>query len=239
MNSLYKSIITAGTHMASSIRVAEAAKVIENSQRDLNIAFVNELAIIFNKMGINTNEVLDAASTKWNFLPFKPGLVGGHCIGIDPYYLTYQAEKLGYKPEIILAGRKLNDNMSTYVAQRVEDLMINNGNVMKGSKILILGVTFKENCPDIRNSKVIDLHNDFKNLGASVDVYDPIAQRNDLKNNHGISLLSNEILPKFGSYDALILAVPHDEFKDLDFRSTKKQIIFDIKGIYKDADASL
>ena len=239
VNSLYKSIITAGTHMASSIRVAEAAKVIENSQRDLNIAFVNELAIIFNKMGINTNEVLDAASTKWNFLPFKPGLVGGHCIGIDPYYLTYQAEKLGYKPEIILAGRKLNDNMSTYVAQRVEDLMINNGNVMKGSKILILGVTFKENCPDIRNSKVIDLHNDFKNLGASVDVYDPIAQGNDLKNNHGISLLSNEILPKFGSYDALILAVPHDEFKDLDFRSTKKQIIFDIKGIYKDADASL
>ena len=239
VNSLYKSIITAGTHMAPSIRVAEAAKVIENSQRDLNIAFVNELAIIFNKMGINTNEVLDAASTKWNFLPFKPGLVGGHCIGIDPYYLTYQAEKLGYKPEIILAGRKLNDNMSTYVAQRVEDLMINNGNVMKGSKILILGVTFKENCPDIRNSKVIDLHNDFKNLGASVDVYDPIAQRNDLKNNYGISLLSNEILPKFESYDALILAVPHDEFKDLNFRSTKKQIIFDIKGIYKDADASL
>ena len=239
VNSLYKSIITAGTHMAPSIRVAEAAKVIENSQRDLNIAFVNELAIIFNKMGINTNDVLDAASTKWNFLPFKPGLVGGHCIGIDPYYLTYQAEKLGYKPEIILAGRKLNDNMSTYVAKRVENLMINNGNAMKGSKILILGVTFKENCPDIRNSKVIDLHNDFKNLGASVDVYDPIAQRNDLKNNYGISLLSNEILPKFESYDAVILAVPHDEFKELNFRSTKRQIIFDIKGIYKDADASL
>lgn len=229
VDDLYKSIIVAGTYMASSIKVAEAAKVIENSQRDINIAFVNELALIFNKIGIDTHEVLAAAGTKWNFLKFTPGLVGGHCIGVDPYYLTHKAQELGYNPEIILAGRRLNDNMGFYVANRVIKKMIQKGHTIAGSRVLILGITFKENCPDIRNSRAIDVVNEFKEYSCNVDVFDPWADPAEVKHEYGLDLA-----PKIGSdYDAVVLAVAHNEFKDLDIRAlgNKNAIIYDIKGL--------
>lgn len=229
VDDLYKSIITAGTFLASSIKVAEAAKVIENSQRDINIAFVNELSLIFNKIGIDTHEVLAAAGTKWNFLKFYPGLVGGHCIGVDPYYLTYKAQELGYNPEIILAGRRLNDNMGFYVANRVIRNMIRKGQTIAGSRVLVLGITFKENCPDIRNSRVIDVVAEFNDYLCKVDVFDPWADAGEVKHEYGLSLID-----KPGSdYDAVVLAVAHNEFKDMDIRSfgKKEAVIYDIKGL--------
>ena len=228
VNNLYKSIITAGTHLAPSIKVAEAAKVIENSQRDINIAFVNELAIIFNKLGINTDAVLEAAGTKWNFLKFKPGLVGGHCIGVDPYYLTHKAQEVGYHPEIILAGRRLNDKMGIYIANQVIKSMIKKGHKIEGAEVLVLGITFKENCPDIRNSKVIDLINELKEFGCIVDSHDPWADFEDVKKEYNISLI--EDIEK--KYDAIILAVSHSKFKEINLLKNKKEnsIIFDIKS---------
>jgi UDP-N-acetyl-D-galactosamine dehydrogenase len=229
VDNLYKSIIEAGTFKASSIRVAEAAKVIENSQRDINIAFVNELALIFNKMGIDTQEVLEAAGTKWNFLKFTPGLVGGHCIGVDPYYLTHKAQELGYNPEIILAGRRLNDNMGFYVANRVIKQMIHRGLTIAGSRVLILGITFKENCPDIRNSRVIDVIKEFHDYSCTVDVYDPWADANEVKHEYGVDLLD-----KHGTgYDAIVLAVAHNQFRNinLDAMGNGNTVVYDIKGI--------
>ncbi|MFQ3214508.1 MAG: UDP-N-acetyl-D-galactosamine dehydrogenase [Marivirga sp.] len=228
VDQLYKEIITAGTHKAPTIKVAEAAKVIENSQRDLNIAFVNELALIFDRMGIDTEDVLQAAGTKWNFLPFKPGLVGGHCIGVDPYYLTHKAESIGYHPQVILAGRRINDNMGAYVASSVVKLMAQKGSVIKDSNALVLGITFKENCPDIRNSKVIDVINELCSYGIKVDSYDPQADKEEVKEEYGISLIDN--LDK--QYDAIVLAVSHKEFVNIPFTSLKKDhtVIYDIKG---------
>ncbi len=228
VDDLYASIITAGTHLAPTIKVAEAAKVIENSQRDINIAFINELAMIFNKLGIDTNAVLEAAGTKWNFLPFKPGLVGGHCIGVDPYYLTHKAQEAGYNPEIILAGRRLNDNMGLYVVNRVIKLMIKKGHKIEGSKVLVLGITFKENCPDIRNSHVIDVIQELKEFGTIVDVYDPWADTDEVKREYNISLIKSF---DFNDYKTVILAVAHDKFKELDFSLNDKQVLFDIKSI--------
>jgi len=241
VDELYASIITAGTHLAPTIKVAEAAKVIENSQRDLNIAFVNELAIIFNKLGIDTNDVLEAAGTKWNFLPFRPGLVGGHCIGVDPYYLTHKAQSIGYNPEIILAGRRLNDNMGIYVANQVIKLMIKKGHKIEGSKVLVLGITFKENCPDIRNSRVIDVIKELKEFGCDIDVYDPWADADEVKHEYGIDLIQNSKL-NIEHYNAVVLAVAHNEFKD--FNSTfniqhSNLVVFDIKGILDKADGRL
>ena len=237
VDALYNTIVIAGTHLATSIRVAEAAKVIENSQRDINIAFVNELAIIFNKMGIKTSEVLEAAATKWNFLPFQPGLVGGHCIGVDPYYLTYKAQELGYHPEIILAGRRLNDNMGIYVAKQVVKLAIKKGQKVEGAAVLILGITFKENCSDIRNSKVIDLIRELEDFGCVVDVYDSWALPEEVKQEHDIDILSD--LPKLASYQAIVLAVAHDEFKQLPLAKNDGQVIFDVKSFLPSADATL
>lgn len=239
VNELYKSIITAGTHLAPSIKVAEAAKVIENSQRDLNIAFVNELAVIFNKLGIDTSDVLEAAGTKWNFLAFKPGLVGGHCIGVDPYYLTHKAQEIGYNPEIILAGRRLNDNMGIYIANQVIKLMIKKGQKVDGAKVLILGITFKEDCPDIRNSKVIDIINELKDFGSQVDIYDPWAKRHEVQNEYGLDLLPKENVPIFEHYQAIILAVGHSEFKDLDIKKDHGRVIFDVKSLLEESDGQL
>ena len=230
VDKLYKSIITAGTYKASSIKVAEAAKVIENSQRDINIAFVNELALIFDKLGIDTNEVLKAAGTKWNFLPFKPGLVGGHCIGVDPYYLTHKAQEIGYHPEIILAGRRLNDNMGIFVANKVIKLMIKKGHKIEGSKVLVLGITFKENCPDIRNSRVIDVVDELEDFGCNVDVYDPWADKKEVKREYNLDLIENEEL-EIEDYNAVVLAVAHNEFKDLDIISNKTKVVYDIKAV--------
>ena len=230
VDDLYKSIITAGTHLAPSIKVAEAAKVIENSQRDINIAFVNELAIIFNKLGIDTNAVLEAAGTKWNFLPFRPGLVGGHCIGVDPYYLTHKAQAVGYNPEIILAGRRLNDNMGMYVANQVIKLMIKKGHTIEGSKVLILGITFKENCPDIRNSRVIDVIKELREFGCAIDVYDPWADTKEVEHEYGLKMVESP-----GSdYQAVVLAVAHNEFRELDMAKLKKDdsVVFDIKSFF-------
>ncbi len=230
VNELYKSIITAGTHLAPSIKVAEAAKVIENAQRDINIAFVNELALIFDKLNIDTLDVLEAAGTKWNFLPFRPGLVGGHCIGVDPYYLAYKAKEVGYHPQIILAGRRTNDEMGIFVANKVVKLLIHKGHKVKGSKALILGITFKENCPDIRNSRVIDVIRELQDFGIEVDVYDPWADKEEVKREYGLELLQQE--PNFTDYDSIVLAVAHDEFKELDFgQIPTKSVVFDIKGI--------
>jgi UDP-N-acetyl-D-galactosamine dehydrogenase len=228
VDQLYKEIITAGTHKATSMKVAEAAKVIENSQRDLNIAFVNELALIFDKMGIDTEDVLQAAGTKWNFLPFKPGLVGGHCIGVDPYYLTHKAEAIGYHPQVILAGRRINDNMGAHVASSVVKLMAQKGSVIKGSKALVLGITFKENCPDIRNSKVIDVVKELYSYGIEVDTYDPQADREEVKHEYGIDLV-NELNTK---YNAIVLAVSHKEFANLSFDAIRNEntVVYDIKG---------
>ena len=234
VDALYKSIITAGTYLAPSIKVAEAAKVIENSQRDINIAFVNELAMIFNKLDIDTDAVLETAATKWNFLPFKPGLVGGHCIGVDPYYLTYKAQQVGYNPEIILAGRHLNDNMGIYVANQVIKLMIKKGLKIKGAKVLVLGITFKENCPDIRNSRVIDVIQELEEFGTEIDVCDPWADKDEVKREYGVHLIgSGAMCDEVGiaDYDAVVLTVAHDEFKTLALNTTDQQVVFDIKSI--------
>lgn len=231
VNALYASIITAGTHKAYSIKVAEAAKAIENAQRDINIAFVNELSLIFDKVGIDTLEVLEAAGTKWNFLPFRPGLVGGHCIGVDPYYLTHKAESLGYHPEIILAGRRINDNMPLHVVNKCVKLMIKNGFRVEGSKVLVLGITFKENCPDIRNSKVADIVYEMQDFGCDVTVYDPNANPEEVKTEYGITLTQDLKDQKF---DAVILAVAHRLFKNIDplDLTAKNGIIMDLKGFY-------
>ncbi|MGD9716754.1 MAG: Vi polysaccharide biosynthesis UDP-N-acetylglucosamine C-6 dehydrogenase TviB [Sulfuricurvum sp.] len=234
VDALYASIITAGTHLAPTIKVAEAAKVIENSQRDINIAFVNELSIIFNRLGIDTNAVLEAAGTKWNFLPFKPGLVGGHCIGVDPYYLTHKAQEVGYNPEIILAGRRLNDNMGIYVANQVIKLMIKKGYRIEGSKVLVLGIAFKENCPDIRNSRVIDVITELREFGCVVDVSDYWADPADVMHEYGIALSEN-IDPD--TYDAIVLAVAHEKYKTFEFDEGK--VVFDIKSVLKRADGRL
>lgn len=233
VDALYASIITAGTHLAPTIKVAEAAKVIENSQRDINIAFVNELAVIFNKLNIDTEAVLKAAGTKWNFLPFRPGLVGGHCIGVDPYYLTHKAQEIGYNPEIILAGRRLNDNMGLYVANQVIKLMIKKGHRIEGSKVLVLGMTFKENCPDIRNSRVIDVVNELKEFGCNVDVYDPWADSREVEHEYQISLIENESL-SLENYESIVLAVAHQKFHSLNIKKNPYQIIFDIKSFLDD-----
>lgn len=230
VDGVYSSVITAGTHLAPTIKVAEAAKVIENSQRDINIAFVNELAKIFNKMGIDTQDVLEAAATKWNFLPFKPGLVGGHCIGVDPYYLARAAQRYGYNPEIILAGRRMNDGMGEYVADQVVKLMLKKGIQVLGSKVLILGFTFKENCPDVRNTKVIDIVHTLEEYKVEVTVHDPWADPAIAKHEYGIELHDN--LPE-ESFDAIILAVAHDEFKELDIAKITNgtHVVFDVKRV--------
>jgi UDP-N-acetyl-D-glucosamine/UDP-N-acetyl-D-galactosamine dehydrogenase len=228
---LYNSIITAGTFKASSIKVAEAAKVIENSQRDINIAFVNELSKIFNLLNIDTSEVLEAAGTKWNFLKFKPGLVGGHCIGVDPYYLAQKAQEVGYHPEIILAGRRLNDGMGSYIAKEVVKLMLKNEIKILRSKILLMGITFKENCPDIRNTRVIDIYNELRDYDIQVDVYDPWADPEEVKREYNIEMVQNPAQSDY--YDGLILAVSHDKYLDFDFKSCVKSngVIYDVKGV--------
>lgn len=228
VDQLYRKIITAGTHKASSLKVAEAAKVIENSQRDLNIAFVNELALIFERVGIDTHEVLEAAGTKWNFLPFKPGLVGGHCIGVDPYYLTHKAESLGYHPEVILSGRRINDNMSIYIANTVIKLMAQNEQPIHKADVLVLGITFKENCPDIRNSKVIDVVRELQSFGTTVDIYDPQADSEEVMHEYGVPLVAQPNK----KYHAVVLAVSHKDFVDLNWSSftTEKTVIYDVKG---------
>jgi len=233
VDDLYGSIITAGTFAASSIKVAEAAKVIENTQRDVNIALINELALIFEKLDINTREVLAAASTKWNFLPFQPGLVGGHCIGVDPYYLTHKAQEVGYQPDMILAGRRLNDHMGAYVANTVIKKMVRKGIDTSQSNILILGLSFKENCPDLRNTKVVDIINEFNEYGIKVDVYDPWVNREDAKALYGVNLVEE---PQPSNYDAIVLAVAHKQFVELSFdyfRSLGKEkvVIYDVKGL--------
>ncbi|RUT79884.1 nucleotide sugar dehydrogenase [Ancylomarina longa] len=232
IDDLYKSIIPAGTFKVSSIRVGEAAKVIENAQRDINIAFVNELAVIFNKLGIDTNEVLEAASTKWNFLPFKPGLVGGHCIGVDPYYLVHKALEVGYNPQIILAGRRLNDNMGSFIAYNVIKEMVKKGFRIPGSEVLVMGITFKENCPDIRNSKVFGLIRELEDFGCHVDVYDPWADPLEVRDKYNL-----KIIPYLNGnrYDAVVAAVAHDEIKKVDIKTLKNghdTVIYDVKAIY-------
>ena len=233
IDSVYTSIITAGTHKASCIKVAEAAKVIENTQRDVNIALVNELAMIFDRVGIDTEEVLEAAGTKWNFLPFRPGLVGGHCIGVDPYYLTYKAQQLGYHPQMILAGRRINDNMSLYVASQVVKLMLTKSIQPSSAKVLVLGLAFKENCPDVRNTKVVDIVNELASYGASVDVHDPWCDTEEARQEYGLDLVAD---PNKGAYDVVIIAVAHDEFRALGtdgIRAFGKEtsILYDIKYV--------
>ncbi len=238
VDKLYASIITAGTHRASSIKVAEAAKVIENTQRDVNIALINELALIFNRLGIDTEQVLNAAGTKWNFLPFRPGLVGGHCIGVDPYYLTHKAQEIGYHPEMILAGRRLNDNMALYVAGEVVKLMTRQRIHVNGAKALVLGLTFKENCPDIRNSKVVDVVRELQKYGADVDVYDPWADAAEAKHEYGIRPLRSL---KRNSYDVAVVAVAHNEFRELGAAGVrsmcrKNHVLYDIKHVFPAAE---
>lgn len=233
INELYKSVITAGTYLAPTIKVAEAAKVIENSQRDINIAFVNELAKIFNLMNIDTQAVLAAAGTKWNFLPFKPGLVGGHCIGVDPYYLAQRAQEFGYHPEIILAGRRLNDSMGEYIASQIVKLMIKKGVSVNGATILMLGITFKENCPDVRNTKIVDVITALADYGMAVTIYDPWADPEAVF--HEYKLVTNQIVPN-QKFDAIVLGVAHREFLELDFSQLQnpKSILYDVKGILGD-----
>ncbi len=238
VDGLYSSVVIAGTHKASSIKVAEAAKVIENTQRDVNIALINELALIFNRMDINTEEVLTAAGSKWNFLPFRPGLVGGHCIGVDPYYLTHKAEELGYHPEVILAGRRINDAMGAYVAQQVTNLMMQKRIHVVDSKILVMGLTFKENCPDLRNSKVIDIIEVFLKLNANVDVYDPWVDELEAHNEYGVNLISK---PLNNAYDAIVLAVSHQQFVDMGIAKIKalgkyNSVLFDVKYLFSASD---
>jgi UDP-N-acetyl-D-galactosamine dehydrogenase len=228
IDKLYQSVVTAGTFKAKSIKVAEAAKVIENSQRDINIAFVNELSKIFNLIGIDTFDVLEAAGTKWNFLNFKPGLVGGHCIGVDPFYLTQKAQELGYHPEIILAGRRINDSMGKYVATEVIKLMMKKNIKVFNSNILILGFTFKENCPDFRNTKVIDIYNELMDFEANVSIYDPWVNKNHVKEEYGIDIL--KVKPDFNNYSAIILAVQHSNFNDFELISSNSLVVYDVKG---------
>ncbi len=234
INALYASIITAGTFKASSIKVAEAAKVIENTQRDINIAFINELSLIFNKLDLDTKEVLEAAGTKWNFLKFSPGLVGGHCIGVDPYYLTYKAEALGYHPQVILAGRRINDGMGAYVANQVVKLMIKKCHQIKDAKVLVLGLTFKENCPDIRNTRVVDIVAELNEFGCKVDLYDPWANSAEVKHEYNLSMNSADCLKQIDDYSAVILAVAHNQFKEVDFSSIEKSktVFYDLKGLF-------
>jgi UDP-N-acetyl-D-galactosamine dehydrogenase len=230
VNNLYLNIITAGTHLAPSIKVAEASKAIENAQRDINISFVNELALIFDRIGIDTQDVLDAAGTKWNFLKYKPGLVGGHCIGVDPYYLAHKAESLGYYPQVILSGRRVNDNMGMYVANKVVKLMIEKGHIVKGSSALILGITFKENCPDVRNTKVVDIYSELTQFGINVDVYDPWADQFEVKKEYGIDILQH--LNNNKQYESVIIAVAHDEFLSINYDLFRENsaVIFDTKS---------
>src|ERR1700722_803884 len=234
VDKLYSSIITAGTHKASSIKVAEAAKVIENTQRDVNIALINELALIFNRLGIDTEEVLNAAGSKWNFLPFRPGLVGGHCIGVDPYYLTHKAQEIGYHPEMILAGRRLNDNMASYVAGQIVKQMTSKRILVNGARVLMLGATFKENCPDIRNSKVVDVVRELQKSGAEVEIYDPWADNAELKHEHGLAVIRD---PKPRRYDLAVVAVAHKAFRELGVEGLRKlckktHVVYDIKQVY-------
>ncbi|PQB07848.1 UDP-N-acetyl-D-galactosamine dehydrogenase [Polaribacter filamentus] len=238
VDGLYKSVIKAGTHLAPSIKVAEAAKIIENCQRDINIAFVNELSKIFSLMDINTNEVLEAAATKWNFLPFKPGLVGGHCIGVDPFYLAQKAQQFGYYPEIILSGRRLNDSMGAHIASEVVKLMIDKEVKVKGANVLILGITFKENCPDIRNTKVIDLYHSLKSFGVHLDVYDSWAKKEEVKVAYDIDLIDDIYTKK---YEAIVLAVAHASFIDIDILKlkNKESVVYDIKNFLAIKDKSL
>ena len=238
VDNLYSSVITAGTHLAPTIKVAEAAKVIENSQRDINIAFVNELAKIFNLMDINTHAVLKAAGTKWNFLPFKPGLVGGHCIGVDPYYLAQKAQEYGYHPEIILAGRRMNDSMGKYVAEQVIKAMIKKNIQINGAKVLMLGVTFKENCPDVRNTKIVDVISALEDFGVKVSTFDPWANPSEVQHEYGIT--STQQLPN-GKYDAIIFGVAHKDFKNLDIETLKasNSIVYDVKGVFENVDKRL
>jgi len=233
VDALYRSIITAGTHRASSMKVAEAAKVIENSQRDINIAFVNELAKIFNLIGIDTTEVLEAAGTKWNFLPFRPGLVGGHCIGVDPYYLTQKASELGYHPEVILAGRRINDGMGKYVAAEIVKLMIKRELRVKNSKVLMLGITFKENCPDTRNSHAVDVVRGLTEFGCEVDIFDPWAEPAEIAHEYGLKSVRQLSALAGSKYDGVVLAVAHREFRELDFDTLKNEnaIVYDIKSV--------
>jgi len=235
VNDLYASVITAGTYLAPTIKVAEAAKVIENSQRDLNIAFVNELSIIFNKLDIDTNAVLEAASTKWNFLPFRPGLVGGHCIGVDPYYLTHKAQQVGHNPEIILAGRRINDNMGIYVANQVVKLMIKKGHKVDSAKVLVLGITFKENCPDIRNSKVVDVIQELEEFGCDVDISDYWADKDEVQHEYNLELKDQV---NYQDYNAIVLAVAHDKYKNIKI-DRSAQVVFDIKSILDFSDGRL
>jgi UDP-N-acetyl-D-glucosamine/UDP-N-acetyl-D-galactosamine dehydrogenase len=237
VNDLYASIITAGTYKAESIRVAEAAKVIENTQRDLNIALMNELAIIFNKMGIDTEAVLRAAGTKWNFMPFRPGLVGGHCIGVDPYYLTHKAQQIGYHPEIILAGRRLNDSMAAYVAQQMVKAMLAKKIQVNGSRVLVMGLTFKENCPDLRNTKVVDVISELRDYGVAVDVHDPWVDAHEAMEEYGLKMTDN---PQNGVYDGIVVAVAHDQFKDkgkdaIMAFAQEINVVFDLKSVFENA----
>ncbi len=239
VDKLYAAIITAGTHRASSIKVAEAAKVIENTQRDVNIALINELALIFNRLGLDTEEVLSAAGSKWNFLPFRPGLVGGHCIGVDPYYLTHKAQAIGYHPEMILAGRRINDNMGLYVAGEIIKLMTEKRIHIKGARILVLGMTFKENCPDIRNSKVIDVVRELEKYGAEVDIYDPWADGQECRHEYGLRPIRS-LQPK--RYDAAVVAVAHREFRELGIEGVrrlcrKSHVVYDIKHVFPAAQS--
>ena len=239
VNELYKTVITAGTHLAPTIKVAEAAKVIENSQRDINIAFVNELAKIFNILDIDTHAVLEAAGTKWNFLPFRPGLVGGHCIGVDPYYLAQKAQEHGYHPEIILAGRRLNDSMGEYVAAQVVKLMIKKGITVKGAQLLLLGITFKENCPDVRNTKIVDVVKALEDYGIQVTIFDPWAKPAEVK--HEYNLVCHDELVSGSKYEAIVLGVAHKEFLNLDLELLKREnaVVYDVKGILQGSDAKL
>ncbi|MEO9885122.1 MAG: nucleotide sugar dehydrogenase [Balneola sp.] len=230
IDNLYKEIITAGTHLAPTIKVAEAAKVIENSQRDINIAFVNELSKIFNLLDIDTAEVLEAAGTKWNFLPFRPGLVGGHCIGVDPYYLAQKAQEVGYHPEIILAGRRINDSMGKHVATEVVKCMMRKDLKLIDSNILMLGITFKENCPDIRNTRAIDIYHELKTYDAKIDVFDPWADSDEVMHEYGIQLLDGNNEPDLNSYSAIILAVAHEKFKKLPIEKSDTCVVFDVKN---------
>ena len=241
VDTLYGEIITAGTHKAPSIRVAEAAKVIENTQRDVNIALINELAIIFNKLGIDTQAVLEAAGTKWNFLPFRPGLVGGHCIGVDPYYLTHKAQSIGYHPEIILAGRRINDGMGAYVASQLMKAMMKRGILVNNARVLIMGLTFKENCPDLRNTRVIDIYKELQSFGMEVDVYDPWANHDEALAEYGISLME---APEVGAYDAVITAVAHDEFKEMGEQGLRvlgkaTHVLYDLKYVFSAEGADI
>ena len=230
VDALYSSIITAGTHKAPSIKVAEASKAIENAQRDVNISFVNELSLIFDRMGIDTNDVIDAAGTKWNFLKYKPGLVGGHCIGVDPYYLAHKAQSLGYHPQVILSGRRVNDNMGPFVAEKVVKLMIQKDHKIKGSRALIMGVTFKENCPDVRNTRVVDIYHELIQFGLEVDIYDPWADVTEVEHEYNITILNN--IDESIVYDAVIVAVAHEEFLKFDYNKIKRNngVIFDTKA---------